>query len=272
MPSKSIAPKQSLTEPLAGAHHCIGSGHAIVDLTFRFLHASCASHGGSLTDTDLTAAHADLIDSFSSSSDYFELVHKRCMVASGATAPMMFGQGKMLSSLLFVCSQRIAAHCFSLQFDRLGNDWLNLFFGAFSESIRHHVCIDAEARLVSAYGRAAGKLRQKFTIKKLLSEQDVQNVLRDCILPFKNPETCGAMATEMNDEVNHWIGKQSGTVCPHVSKITNEQMHKFLSLFPSEAIMVLTLATPIKSNESISRGVTSISRSDENEALRCPGI
>jgi hypothetical protein len=166
------------------------------------------------------------------------------MHASGVTAPAIFAQGRMLSSLLSVCSQRIAGHCFALQVDRLGADWLKLFFDAFSVSIRKRACADAETRLGHAYTKAASNLQQKLSIKSLLLEQDVQDALRDCISPFAKPGACNAMTTEFTDEVNHWIGKQSGSVCPHVSKITNDQMRKFLNLFPCEVGINLRSATP----------------------------
>ena len=62
---------------------------------FRYLHANCASHGGSLTEAELSAAQAEIIDSFSDTLDYFELIHKRCMDASGVSDPATFAQGRM---------------------------------------------------------------------------------------------------------------------------------------------------------------------------------
>ena len=247
MPTKTTRPELSLTGPIGGSHHCIGSSQAVIDLAFRYLHATCASHGGRLTEAELIAAQAEIIDSFSDTLDYFELIHKRCMDASGVTAPVPFAQGRMLPSLLSICSQRIAAHCFALQVDRLGADWLKLFFDAFSVSIRKYGCADAETRLGNAYTKAAGNLRQKLSIKTLLLEQGVQDALRDCIAPFAKPDACNAMTTAFTDEINHWIGKQSGSVCPHVSKITNDQMRKFLNLFPCEVGINLKSAVPTKS-------------------------
>lgn len=247
MPTKSIRPELSLTGPIGGSHHCIGSSQSVLDLAFRYLHATCASHGGRLTEAELDAAQAEIIDSFSDTFDFFELIHKRCMDASGVTAPVPFSQGRMLPSLLSICSQRIAAHCFALQVDRLGADWLKLFFDGFSVSIRKHACGDAETRLGRAYTKAAGNLRQKLSIKTLLLEQEVQDALRDCITPFAKPDACNAMTISFTDEINHWIGKQSGSVCPHVSKITNDQMRKFLNLFPCEVGINLKSATPTQS-------------------------
>ena len=247
MPTKTIRPELSLTAPIGGSHHCIGSSQAVIDLAFRYLHAACASHGGSLTEVELNAAQAEIIDSFSETLDYFELIHKRCMDASGVSAPVPFAQGRMLPSLLSICSQRIAARCFALQVDRIGADWLKLFFDAFSVSIRKHGCADAETRLGNAYAKAAGNLRQKLSIKTLLLEQGVQDALRDCIAPFAMPDACNAMTTAFTDEINHWIGKQSGSVCPHVSKITNDQMRKFLYLFPCEVGINLKSDVPTQS-------------------------
>ncbi len=170
------------------------------------------------------------------------------MDASGVTAPVPLAQGRMLPTLLSICSQRIAAHCFALQVDRLGADWLKLFFDAFSASIRKHACAEVETRLGHAYAKAASNLRQKLSIKAFLLEHDAQDALRNCISPFAKPDACNAMTTVFTDEINHWIGKQSGSVCPHVSKITNDQMRKFLNLFPCEVGINLKSATPMKSN------------------------
>lgn len=230
---------KALTEPICGAHHCVGSAHTILDLAFLHLHAACASHGGNLTESDLTTAHADIVAGFSDNLSYFEIYHQRCMDASGATAPKNFSRGRMLPSLLFFCSQRVAAHCFSLQFNRIGTDWLKLFFDAFSEHIRRHISADAEARLAGAYANAAGHLGQKLSIKKLLLEQEVQDVMRECIVPFRKTDACDELATEVTDEINHCIGILSGSVCPHVSKITSDQMRKFLNLFPHEVAIAL---------------------------------
>lgn len=150
---------------------------------------------------------------------------------ASVTAPMLFAQGEMLPSVLFVCSQRTAAYAFSLQVCHQGADWLDHFHGAFSESVRRHVCFNAEARLTSAYGKAAGKHRQELSIKKLLMEQDVQSVLQDCVLPFSTLEECDAMATDMIDEINENIVERNGHVGPHVHRITKEQMRNFLDLF-----------------------------------------
>lgn len=235
----SIKREQSLTEPIGGSHHCIGTAHGIVDLTFRYLHAACASHGGSLTEADLTAAQFDLLESFSSTLDFFELIHQRCMRASGVTAPAVFKQGAMLASLLFICSQRTAEHCFSLQIEQLGAEWLRLYFDALSNSIRRHINSEAETNLTGAYAKVAGDLRQKLTIKKLLQERDVQKVLLDCIMPFDLPKACDDMAVEFGDEINQYTGKMTGSVSPHVSKITNNQIRNFLMLFPREVRMIL---------------------------------
>ena len=133
------APKPSSTDPLAGSHHCMGTAHAIVDLTFRFLKASCASHGGVLSEADLVAAQTDLIESFATTLDYFEIIHQRCMCASLVAEPPLFAQGRMLSTLLFLVAKRSATYCFNPQAAHAGADWVKLYFDGLAKSLLRQI-------------------------------------------------------------------------------------------------------------------------------------
>jgi hypothetical protein len=113
-----------------------------------------------------------------------------------------------LSSLLRACSERSAAHVFSNEFSRQGSDWLSLFYDAFSDSIQRHVNLNAERRLINAYAKAAGKLWQTLSLKKLLLEQAIQKMLRECALPFEAFGPSGAMVARLSFEPNDCMQKQ----------------------------------------------------------------
>jgi len=236
--------KQLISQSFGGTHHCIATGHTVVGIVFRYLYASCASHGGSLSESNLAIAHRELIESFPSAFDLFDAIHQTCMVASGATAPMAFEQGRMLSSLLYACSKRSAAYVFSYEFSRLGAGWLSLFYDAFSESIQRHVNLNAEQRLTNAYAETAGKLGQILSIEKLIAEKAVQDVLRECALPFDAFGASGAMVMQLNSEINAYIAVKNADTVPRLSKVTDGQLQKFLSLFPREIYIALKMAEP----------------------------
>ena len=245
-PVNSLAPKKIISDSFGGTHHCIATGHAVVDMVFRYLRASCNSRGGRLTDSELATARLELLERFTSAFDIFDAIHQTCMDASGATATMAFSQDKILSSLLRACSKRSAAHVFSNEISRQGSDWLSLFYDAFSESIQRHVNLNAERRLTNAYAEAAGKLGQTLSIKKLLSEQAIQKVLRECALPFEAFGPSSAMAARLGSELNDYIAKDSEHAL-NSGKITDSQIQKFLTLFPREVYIALKMATPTES-------------------------
>lgn len=63
VPGNSARPNPLAAPMPGGAHHCISTANGVVDIVFRYLHANCASHGGILSEADLLAAQADLVDS-----------------------------------------------------------------------------------------------------------------------------------------------------------------------------------------------------------------
>jgi Bacterial regulatory protein, Fis family len=171
-----------------------------------------------------------------------------CGRAKSPAAPcaMAFSQDKILSSLLRACSERSAAHVFSNEISRQGSAWLSLFYDAFSKSIQRYVNLNAEQRLTNAYAEAAGKLGQTLSIKKLLSEQAIQKVLRECALPFEAFGPSGAMVARLGSELNDYIARNSDHA-PDSGKITDSQIQKFLTLFPREVYIALKMATPSES-------------------------
>lgn len=236
-----------LTEPIGGTHHCMATAQSVLEQAFRYLHASCMSHGGNLSEPDLVAAQEELTESYLSALDIFEGIHQRCMAASGIASPKVLELGKMLSALLLACGQRTASYCFSLQVNRMGTLWIEMFFDALSDFIQRKIKPDAEREVNRAYAESVRNLRQKLTIKTLLLENNVKGVLLDCISSFESPAMSIGLVSEMDDEINRFIGKSNSTVMPHVSRITVNQMQKFASLFPREARMVLKATIADKS-------------------------
>jgi len=245
----SIAPSASEPfngKPLGGVHHCIATGHDIADAVFRYLLAKCASHGGTLTDSELAEAQAEFIDDFQFMFDQFHDIHAQCMDASYATAPKIFAKGRMLSSLLFTCSRSAAAHAFASEVQDLRGNRLNAFYGALSDFVRQYISLDVEARLTGAYVKASGKHGQTLTIDKFLQEQTVQNVLRECLRGFETPGFVDALLTCLNDKLDDTIGEDAGFDTPHLHKFAIDQMREFLIRLPDDIKMALKWFAPIE--------------------------
>ncbi len=241
--SGSFGPELLNSRPLGGTHHCIATGHAIVNAVFRHLRTECASYGGHLTVSDLASLQAELIEDLVCVFSLFEGIHRRCMEASDAAAPMMFAKGRMLSSLLLACSHKAAARAFPDEIHEWGANWLHLFYDALSESALRHANLNAEARLTSAYVKASCKLGQRLSVRTLLLEPTVQNVLRECALAFEKPGRPDAELASLRDEINGYIDARSED-CPHSGGIGTNQIRKFLILFPHEVGSSLTDAAP----------------------------
>ena len=245
-PTNLCSAEQLKIKPLSGAHHCIAIGHDSVDAVFRFLRAKCASHGGTLTDSELAAAQMEFVDDFQFMFDQFKDIHARCMDASCATAPTIFAKGRMLSSLLFTCSRSAAAHAFASEVQDLRGNWLNAFYGALSDFVRQYISWDAETRLTSAYVKASRNHGQTLTIDKFLQEQPVQNVLRECLRGFETPGFSDALIVCLNDKLDDTISKDAGFDTPHLHTIAIEQMREFLNRHPDEIKIALKQFAPIE--------------------------
>jgi hypothetical protein len=245
----SIAPSASEPfngKPFGGAHHCIGTGHEIVDAVFRYLQTKCASHGGTLTDSELAEAQIEFVDDFLFMFDQFEDIHARCMDASCSTAPIIFAKGRMLSSLLFTCSRSAAAHVFSSEVQDLRGNRLNAFYVALSDFVLQYISLNAEARLTSAYVKASRKHGQTLTIDKFLQEQTVQNVLRECLRGFETPGFINASLACLNDTLDDNISKDAGFDTPHLHITAIDQMREFLNRLPDEIKITLKQFAPIE--------------------------
>ena len=223
---------------VGGPHHCIGTGHSIVDTVFRYLQIKCASHGGTLTDTELVEAQMEFVDDFQFMFDQFENVHAKCMDASGATATMMFSKGRMLSWLLSSCSRHSAADVFSGEVQDLRGNWLKAFYVVLSDFVRQYVSMDAEARLTSAYVKASMKYGQSLTINNYLQEQAVQNVLRECLRGIEMPGFADELVAFLKEKLDN-MNKDFGIGVRNLDGVTIRQIRDFVDRAPDEVRVTL---------------------------------
>jgi hypothetical protein len=220
--------------PLAGSNHCIGTSHSVINLLFRYLQSKCAANGGTLTDAELKEAQSDLVDGWQSMFDLFGDIHDRCMVASGADAPMMFAKGRMLSSLLFACSHEAAGHVFGTMAKGASYGQLDYFYDILAKLLRRHVAADAESRLTGAYVRASLAHGQTLTVEKLLREQTVKDVLRECLQPFEFAAYPETLIAALADKIKAATENLAGDAARYSNEISLAALRCFVSRFPRE--------------------------------------
>ena len=219
---------------LPGPHHCIGTARTVTDVVFRTLRAQCAAGGGNLSLEDLETFYSQIIDSFSSGFDLFELKHHNCMGVSLGIAEMPFARGKILATLLRACGEQSARAVFTLQIERLGMEWIGQLFASLAEYVRQHVHSDIDTRLISAYVETATIPKIKLTIQELLSQEAIKDILVECVTAFETPSTPDSIVQEVRDWVNHSIASKRTVGGPHPCKITEDEMRRFLTLLPRQ--------------------------------------
>jgi hypothetical protein len=62
----------------------------------------------------------------------------------------------------------------------------------------------------------------------------------------------GATISDIDNEINEYIGRVTNSAAPHVSRITDKQVETFLHLFPREAVMMLKTSWPSAGAKSTS--------------------
>src|SRR5262245_46370267 len=124
---------------MRGLHHFMAAGSSVAEMVFRFLQSRCQAAGGKLSAADLESAHAQFLNSFANSANFFDSIHQRCMEESGATAPALLERETILGTLLLALSQKAARAAFDSQVTRFGDVWLNQCFGGLAIYIRQHV-------------------------------------------------------------------------------------------------------------------------------------
>jgi hypothetical protein len=167
------------------------------------------------------------LNSFSSGFELFEATHQHCMIASGVSVETPFSRNKILVTLLRGCGEESAIHAFSLQIARLGPAWTRGFFESFAGYVRQYVCVNADMRLVNAYAVAASLPKISISTEVLLKLDAIQRILRECIGAFDPPE---ARVELVCNYINRVSAGRDGVGGPHISKITEHQVHAFLTL------------------------------------------
>jgi hypothetical protein len=211
-------------------------------MIFRFLQARCQSAGGSLTLADLEAARSHFLNSFPNAFGFFDSIHQRCMEASGCAAPAPFAEDAILGSLLMACGHKAARSAFEMQVGKLGAPWLTQFFGGVAQYVRQNICATADAQLLKHYAVAAMKSGAKLTVNDLLKDESVQRILRECLAPLVAADAPAEVAAPLSDAVSLYIATVRGIPKPDISKVTEQQVHNFLTWLPPQ--MILALAGP----------------------------
>jgi hypothetical protein len=218
----------------------LGIATAVTEMVFRHLRAVCEGRGGTLTLADLDTAQSQGKRSFAGASGFFEATHARCMQASAAGAPSMFARENILSSLLFVCGHKAARPAYAAQVTRFGEVWLNQYFDGMAEFVRRAICADADDRLRQVYAALSGELGARLTINDLMREKQTRAILQECVAPLFAPDAPDRFAAPMSDLVSEQIAAQRGIPKPDLSKVTEQEMRKFLGWLPRQMHVALT--------------------------------
>jgi hypothetical protein len=229
-----------MTAAVRGSHHCVGIATAVTDMIFQHLRSLCEGRGGVLSADDLLTAQSQVMRSFAGAPAFFDATHARCMAASAATAPAPFTRETILASLLFVCGQKAARPAFSSQITRFGEVWLGQFFGGTAEYVRRAICPTADDRLRGAYSVLSGKLGARLGVNDLMGDPDVRTILKECASPLCLPEAPDVLAAPMSDVVSQHIAEARGIPKPDLSKVTEQEMRKFLGWLPRHMHIALT--------------------------------
>lgn len=224
-----------MTKVSAGPHHCIGTGHVVAELVFRRLRALCVSNGGNLSLCELEDFQSKFLNSFSSGFELFEGIHQHCMDANPVVVETPFSRDKILETLLRECGEQSAVHAFSLQIGRLGPVWTHGFFESFAGYVRQYVCVSADKRLINAYAVASTLPKIEISVEVLLKLDAIQRTLRECIIPFDTLRLAKTRVEQVCNYINGAIVGRDGIVGPYIGKITEDQVHTFLTLVQQES-------------------------------------
>jgi hypothetical protein len=235
-----------MSDELPGPHHCIGTARAVTEIVFRRLRAQCAAGGGSLSPEELESCYSQIIDSFTSGFDLFELRHHQCMDASLGIAEMPFARDKILATFLRACGEKSARAVFSLQVEHLGMAWIGQLFDSLAHYVREHVHANIDGRLIDAYVETAKIPKIKLTIEELLKQEAVQHILLECVTAFETPGAPESIVKEISDWVNDSVAGLRGVAGPHVCKITEDETRRFLTLLPRQLRATLNVMPAIE--------------------------
>ena len=231
-----------MSDDLPGPHHCISTARLVTDVVFRSLRAKCQAEGG-LSLEQLESYYSQIIESFSSGYDLFELRYHRCMAASMSLAPKPFDRAMILATLLRAGGEKSARAAFLLQVERFGMAWTSELFEGLANYLRKNLKTNVDGRLINAYVDAAATPDAKLTIDGLLKLETIRDILLECLGPLKIKETEEAEETQdivvknVCDEVNRHIAERRAIDHADVCKVTEDQIRRFLILLPAELRM-----------------------------------
>lgn len=225
---------------LRGPHHCVGVATSIAEMLFQYLQAKCEQAGGSLSASELKAAHAQFFASMPKVYNFFESAERTCMEASEAAAPAPLARDAILATLLMACNEKAARHAFPMQIKRFGGPWIAQFFAGFAEYVRRNVCRDADNRLIQSYMEAALRRGAELSTDDLMREASAQQVLRNCLAPFLRPDAPDALAKDVSDVASVVIAEKRGIPHPDLSKVTEQEVRNFLVWLPRLLFLALS--------------------------------
>jgi hypothetical protein len=230
-----------MSDELPGSHHCIAIARTVADVVFRTLRAQCSASGGNLSLEDLERYYSQILYSFSSGVDLFELRHHNCMGVSLGIAEMPLARSKILATLLRACGEQSARAAFALQVKLLGTEWIGQFFASLAEYVRQHVHSNIDGRLINAYVETAMIPKMKLTIRELLNQEAIKGALIDCVTTFETPGEPESMVKEVRDWVNHSIASKRTVGGPHPCKVTEDETRRFITLLPRQLRATLNM-------------------------------
>jgi hypothetical protein len=99
-------------------------------------------------------------------------------------------------------------------------------------------------RLYRLYATAAVKYGSKLAVTDLLKEEPVQRVMRECLAPIVASDAPASLAAPLSDTISMYIATVRGIPKPDISKVTDQQVHNFLSWLPPQVMLALSGTGP----------------------------
>lgn len=229
-----------------GSHHCVGIATAVTEMVFKHLRQVCEARGGNLGLADIETAQSQVMRSYAGASAFFDATHHRCMEASVASAPSPFGKDHILASMLLACGQKAARPAFTGQIARFGEVWLGQFFDGVAQYVRQQVSPGADERLRQIYASLSGKLGAALVMQDMMRSDEVRRIMQECAAPLVAPGAPDMLAAPLSDIVSQQIATLRGIPKPDLSKVTEQEMKKFLSWLPPQMQLALGATGPIR--------------------------
>lgn len=234
-------------DQIRGSHHCIGTSRIILDAIFGVIHSRAIAFGGTITVKEILDAKAQFIESLPSGIDLFEKINRECMEASNSTAPDLFSRDMILATLLSACGEGSAEYAFKLQIQQCGMRWMNYFFEGMAQAVGKNISQEERGQLIDAFVHAAEKHKANMQVSDLVHRKDVQEILLECIAPFSRTVEIDEIVKATSAEINNYICTKYKIRGPHIARITDDQMKRYLTMLPNE--FYVTFSPHARSNQ-----------------------